>query len=74
MNGRATLPSLLWFTLLGPLLMIVLAAIGTVVNAVDLGLPLAHADGLLLVACSRTARNCPQHEKPNRCLMPHTPT
>ncbi len=50
MNWRATLPSLLWFTLLGPLLLIVLAALGTVVNAVDLGLSLADSDGLLLVA------------------------
>ena len=48
MNWRATLPSMLWFTLLGPLLLLGLAAFGTVVNAVKLGPSLAHSDGLLL--------------------------
>jgi len=48
MNWRATLPPLLWFTLLGPLLLLVLAALGTVVNAVKLGPSMAHSNGLLM--------------------------
>ncbi len=37
MNWRAIPPALLWFTLLGPLMMAIVAAIGMMIGAIELG-------------------------------------